>query len=289
MQVNHFRHILYGTSARSILHDRQKGVAMHALKLVLLSVLMGLSLAACSSDSSTNTPDASTGRMRLYLSDAPGDVDAVFITYASIEVNFNNTWVTLTSTPRTVNLMEWNNGASLLVGDTVLGAGHYSQIRLMVTEAHVVVDGQSHPLEIPSAENTGLKLVHSFDIVAGSTYDLLIDFSVEHSVYQTGNGTWKMKPVVRCTPLALTGSISGTLLIPRADVIATAFVHGQFDDASIVTASEAHAGTGSFRLAFLPPGLYSVRVVDLPGLVYVAQTVEVKAGQDTNLGLITLQ
>jgi hypothetical protein len=159
----------------------------------------------------------------------------------------------------------------------------------MVTEAHVVVNGQSFPLEIPSVENTGLKLVHGFDIVAGSTYDLLIDFSIQHSVYQTGNGAWKMKPVVRCTAMAVTGSISGTLAIPREHVLATAFLHGLFDDASIVTASEANPSSGVFRLAFLPPGLYSVRVVDVPGLLFVAATVEVKAGQDSNLGLIVLQ
>jgi len=93
-------------------------------------------------------------------------------------------------------------------------AGKYTQLRLFVTEASVLVETKSkenklievgtggEPVEIPSAYQTGIKLIHPFEIVEGEETILTIDFDAEKSIIKTGNGQYKLQPVIK----VITGS-----------------------------------------------------------------------------------
>ncbi|NIV11174.1 MAG: DUF4382 domain-containing protein, partial [Aliifodinibius sp.] len=53
-----------------------------------------------------------------------------------------------------------------------------------------------------------------FTITEGSTYELVVDFDVNRSIVITGpphNPGYKLKPHLRVMPLAVSGSISGTI------------------------------------------------------------------------------
>ena len=123
-------------------------------------------------------------------------------------------------------------GLSALLSEIELEPGNYTQIRLFITKANVWIEianeeseekivsdfdkekdiivessesYEEHKLEIPSAYQTGLKLIHPFEIIEGKTTELTIDFDAEESIIKTGNGNYKLQPVIK----VITGSIDG--------------------------------------------------------------------------------
>jgi hypothetical protein len=95
-------------------------------------------------------------------------------------------WVTLVDTPQTYDLLELQDGVLAHMGDALIPAGHYEQIRLIVSDAAVVVDGVTHELFIPSGEQTGLKFNHDFSMAPGADYELVLDFDAHESVRAVG-------------------------------------------------------------------------------------------------------
>ena len=126
---------------------------MKRLQLPLLLLLaLSLGFTACSDDDG-NAP-ATKATVALSLTDAPAEYDAVNITFSEVALSMNGGWVVLSGETQTINLLEWNNGKSIELGRQDVDPGKITQIRLMVTEATVTVDGQIHDVTIPSAEQT---------------------------------------------------------------------------------------------------------------------------------------
>lgn len=256
---------------------------MKKLLLPILACTMLLFAAGCS-DETTSPP--TTGRLVLYMTDAPMvGVEKVLITFSSVEAHIDGTWITVTSAPQTIDLLEWNNGKAMVLGDKELGPGKYTQIRLNVSKSEIVVDGVTKPLTIPSGDETGLKLTHNFDIVAGTTVELMLDFDVTRSVNVTGNGEYKLKPTIRVIAKPLTGAISGVVSNPTNTPVAT------LKDASNATVTTALVNplTGAFKLAFIPAGTYTVTVEDAGGLKATRPGILVSVGAVTDIGSLTLQ
>lgn len=254
------------------------------LPLFVLSVLAIVALAGC--DDQSTTPDE-TGTLRISLTDAPAAFDAVNITFSEISAHIDGQWLTVRGDTVTVDLLEWNNGKSIVIGAADLPAGQYTQIRLKIQSAEIIVDGQAHDLDVPSGAQSGLKLVHQFTISSGSTYELVIDFDAQRSIVVTGppnnpNG-YKLKPTLRVVPKAISGSISGTVSNAQNLPIAYA-LSGQDTVASALVNS-----SGSFMLAFLPESGYLVSIRDTLDLSFQQTNVQVIAGSNKNLGVITLQ
>lgn len=250
-----------------------------------VSIVLFLMLSGCDKDTTGSSP--TTGTLRIFLTDAPGGFDMVNITFSQISAHIDSGWVTVTGQPQTINLLEWNNGNSIVLGEAQMPAGHYTQIRLIIDSANVVKAGQSHGLKIPSGAQTGLKFGPEFTINAGSTYELVIDFDVNRSIVVTGpshNPTgYKLKPHIRVVPRAVTGSISGTVTNP--DDLPTAYALQAGDT---VTSTTVDTTNGFFMLSFLPSDLYTVAVADTAGKSFSQDSVMVMAGSDTNIGQITL-
>ena len=105
----------------------------------------------------------------------------------------------------------------VLFSEGELASGKYTQIRLFVTEASVIIeveleveeksnseidkeiDVEPTPIdvEIPSGYQTGIKLIHPFEIIEGETTELTIDFDAEKSIIKTGNEKYELKPVIK--------------------------------------------------------------------------------------------
>jgi hypothetical protein len=200
----------------------------------------------------------------------------------------NSGWVVLSGNPVTINLLEWNNGMSIELGRQDVDPGKVTQIRLMVTHAEVVIDGQTHDVTIPSAEQTGLKIVTNFDLVAGSTYELVLDFDANQSIVTTGNPSdptgYKLKPTIRAVDKAITGSISGTVINFTDAPLAIVYQNG-----AEVTSTPVELTNGAFRVAYLLPGTYDLRIEDTMGRTHTQSSILVIAGQDHPVGTVTLQ
>jgi len=253
---------------------------------LLLLAVGALFLCGCS-EKSTNPKDGKTV-LRVYLTDAVSQYDAVNITFTEVSAHIDSAWVVLSNQTQQVNLLEWNNGNTLLLGQAEVQAGQYTQIRLKISAAEVVWNGQTYPMTVPSGAQSGLKLLSNFELVPGSTYEIVLDFDAERSVVVTGprnnpNG-FKLKPTIRAVAAALTGSISGTVVNSGDLPVAYAVANND-----TIASAAVNATNGFFRLAFLPPQSYTVLVSDTTGKSFARSNVPVTQGQDYALGQVILQ
>ena len=96
-----------------------------------------------------------------------------------------------------VDLIELE-GKSIFLASELLPSGKYTQLRVFLVKDQgiIVVDGEDYPLDIPSVGQTGIKLNHPFEIIPGQITKLTLDFDAKQSIIKTGNGDYKLKPVI---------------------------------------------------------------------------------------------
>jgi hypothetical protein len=246
----------------------------------LLTWLMGFLLtvvaAGCGSDGGGSTQ---AGVLGVSMTDAPAcGFDEVNVTVSKVRVHQSSSasenaagWTDITLTPaRKINLLTLNdptqpNLALESLGETPLAAGHYTQLRLVLVPNgggspfanSVVLTGTTNEiaLDTPSAVQSGIKLIHQFNVGSGQRVDLLLDFDACKSIVTHNNGTYKLKPVIKVIPFVLNG-IEGfvdTALL-NSHVVVSAQVNGE-----IVRATVLNTVTGKFFLAHLDaPANYDV-------------------------------
>ncbi len=139
------------------------------------------------------------GNVRLFLTDAPGDFDEVWVdvgrTHVALGAGEDATWTALNDQPTSLDLLTLQDDVTAALGDANLEPGHYGQLRFLVNDAFVVSDGESEPLTVPSGAQTGIKLNLDFDVEPDKTYALVLDFDAQESIRRTGAGL-RMQPVI---------------------------------------------------------------------------------------------
>lgn len=186
------------------------------------------------------------GRLKIYLTDLSEEYKAndsetyleVNITISKIEAHIagedeedEGEWIILRDWSNeneldlpVFDLMKLQDVSELLVEGT-FDAGKYTQLRLFVSESTISVEievaeeendegidvvnevpFEIFNVEIPSAYQTGIKLIHPFEIIEGETTELTIDFDAEESIIKTGNGSYKLKPVIKIVTVS-TGEV----------------------------------------------------------------------------------
>jgi hypothetical protein len=154
------------------------------------------------------------GRLKIYLTDSSGDYKAsddenylaVNITISEIKVHLagedeeaEGEWIEwVLFEPTEDNLIELKD-VFVLLSEGELTSGKYTQIRLFITNPNILLnEGEEYiTLIIPSAYQTGIKLIHPFEINDGQTTELTIDFDAEKSIIKTGDGNYKLNPVIK--------------------------------------------------------------------------------------------
>ena len=218
---------------------------------------------------------AQPGTASVSMTDAPAcGYDQVNVTVSKVRIHQSDTasdnspgWTDITLNPaRKINLLDLNdptqpNFALETLGETPLPAGHYTQLRLVLDRNtgqslanSVVLSGTNNEiaLDTPSGTQSGIKLIHQFTVDSGQRVDLLLDFDACHSIVKTGNGTYKLKPVIKVIPTVLNG-INGFVDKTLPNVVVSAQQNG-----NIVRATMLNTQTGEFFLAHLAPGNYDV-------------------------------
>lgn len=255
------------------------------LHKILAASICALVVINCSKNPSD--PAAKPGHLVVHLTDAPANYSEVNITFAEISAHIDSQWVVVSTEQQKINLLEWNNGRSIVLGEADVPAGRYNQIRLKIVDADVVYNGQSFPMDVPSGATSGLKLGPAFTVESGVAYELMIDFDAERSVVSNGppnnpNG-FKLKPHIRVVPVTVSGSISGTVTNPQHVPIAYAI-----QGTDTLTSSRVDTLSGNFKLGFLPTGSYTVTIEDTLRFKFAQTGVQVTAGADISLGEVTL-
>jgi hypothetical protein len=234
----------------------------------LFATALATLLAACGSSSTSTSTSSGNARMTVRLVDAPtAAYEQVLITVQDVQIQTDAGWKVLGTVNKTVDLLALQNGAFLtLAQDAELPPGHYGQMRLTLSTEpgainRVVFSKDSYAdLTIPSGFQTGIKIPASFDLQAGTTYEIFVDMDANKSIFvhQAGaSGKYMLRPVVHAYDRMRTGTISGTLAIPdlatatRYDVQVIAQTVGS--DAQPSFARSVTAGKdGKYTLSLLP-------------------------------------
>ena len=250
--------------------DRRRGAARACGALLLAAFLAG-----CGGGGGDGANSGGSGTLGVSLTDAPAcGFDAVNVTVRQVRVHQSSDasgtaggWSEITLQPaRKINLLALTNGVLEYLGETALPAGHYTQLRLVLAandasspERNSVVLSSGAPagevaLTTPSAVQTGIKLVHEFDVAAGQRVELVLDFDACKSIVARGNGSYLLKPVLKVVPTALNG-ISGHVdaALLGSNVLISAQRNG-----AVVRSTTPQAPSGAFLLARLDPGDYDV-------------------------------
>lgn len=160
--------------------------------------------------------------MRLMITDTPfEEATALHVTFTEVKAHRADAaggWLTVpfagapAATTRTCNLKKLEGPFDIL-GVASLDAGQYTQLRLVVESANIYFGGTAtgepacattlaapsgsgvttEALEIPSGE---VKLTRPFELTANGVTTIELDFDGNKSVNQTGNGRYRMTPVI---------------------------------------------------------------------------------------------
>lgn len=191
---------------------------MNKLKL-LTFILVSFVVFACNNDDKSSDGSA---RFELRLTDSPAKYEAVNIDIQSVSINatddINAGWTDLDLFRTGIyNLLNFQNGIDTLLAAQDIPAGKISQIRLVLgTNNSVIKNGVKYSLEIPSGQQSGLKLNLQAELTANITYRLWIDFDASRSIVETGSGKFQLKPVIRTYSEATSGAIQGIVLPKEA-------------------------------------------------------------------------
>jgi hypothetical protein len=195
-------------------------------------MLVLLTSGACGSSTSTTAPSSpnasdpsspnpvTNSRFTVMLKDSPfSDAKALLVTFSEVNIHASGGgWITVpfagVVSSRTCDLKKLQTAQDIL-GVGTLAAGHYTQLRLVVSSATIYLQnassgpacapsiaapsGTNAPVDIPSGE---VKLNREFDLTAGGGTMILLDFDGDRSVRLTGNGNgqgggrYMMTPVI---------------------------------------------------------------------------------------------
>ena len=252
------------------------------MKKIIGFVVLSLVWLACSTDESQS-------RLEVRLTDSPGDYEEVNIDVQGVEIhraegNQSSGWVSLNVTKGVYNILLLTNGLDTLLGSAELPSGRVSQIRLILGNNNSVkVDGNLYALQTPSSQQSGLKLNVQTQMSPGITYRITLDFDAARSIVLTGNGSYKLKPVIRAITESTSGAIKGKVTPVEAYPAVFAL------DGTDTVATAYSDSLGFFLLRAVPPGTYKVTFDPKPGYTPTqVDNVTVTLGVTNDLGEIVI-
>jgi hypothetical protein len=256
----------------------------------------------------------------------------VYVTVADVRAHVNANagdadagWVDLTpklsAAPQQIDLLGLANNQCFLasLGDPLeLQPGNYQQLRVILADnlatvggkglnactstANCVVlnDGSTYPLQLSSESKTGIKIPlgqianGGFNVAAGQTKELDIDFNTCISIVQEGNGKYRLKPVLHAGEVSTTSSSINGVVVDSATgkqitgEVTVALEQKDANGIDRVFMNTLTDASGAFVFCPLPAGTYDVVVVGTSsaGVVYSPTVI---TGVTTGSALSTVQ
>lgn len=269
----------------------------------MLSIAASAALVACGGGGggggTTSVPagTGAVGTLQVALTDAPAcGFDEVNVTVERVRVHQSmgasendQGWRDIVPVaPQKVDLLSLQNGVLVDLGQTTLPVGQYTQMRLILSANGaaspanyvLVTGGTMEPvaMDTPSAQRSGIKLIHGFTVEENKTTSLVLDFDACKSIVRRGNGSYGLKPVIGIMPMTLT-KIVGYVETGVKGVNVSAQ-----KDGVVYRATQPNA-SGQFVLGPVDPtkGQYDVVIAGKDRTTAVISGVPVAAEQTTTL------
>lgn len=250
----------------------------------------------------------------VFLTDGPGDFDAVNIDIQKVEVKVDKDeknkrdenrnrmdddkddhmkrkddfgeWIDLGFASKIIDVLSLRNGIETQLGTANIDAGTVRKIRITLgTKNSVVKAGVTYDLLLDS-QTSNFLYVKLFDDhrERGNRNDVKVwvDFDIASSIVEANNKFY-LKPVLRPFCNANFGEIEGKILPLDAKAVVRVSNGAGFNAVALPSRE------GEFKVRGLTDGTYTVTVEGLAP--YKSQTIRnvvVKKGEDTKIGTITL-
>ena len=262
---------------------------MNRFKNIFLIITIGLltTLVSCNKNNTTNPK---SGTANFSMTDAPIDnanVSGTFVTVSQIKVDgqavngFQKT---------TINLMNYQNGMSKLLGKANLDAQSYNTVSLVLDYDHDA-SGNAPGCYVETTGNVKHKLSsttntftinHNFNVKEASNDTLVFDFNLRKAVTMDTTSTdttynfvtsTEMNNAIRVVNSSNTGTIQGKLSNNTSGsdkVVVYAYEKGTYSSSEENPEGESHVrfahavtsavvdSNGNYKLGFLPSGDYEV-------------------------------
>lgn len=145
-----------------------------------------------------------TGQLVLKITDDPDlNITKAVVRISQVTVHrsatVNNTtagWEMIVNESQTFDLISLQN-VTAFFGSVNLSVGMYTQIRLLVESCVITVNGTEYDCKVPSDK---IKLNTPFTLLPSQTITLIMDFDVQESVHENGNGNYIFNPVITIIP-----------------------------------------------------------------------------------------
>ncbi|MCS4433744.1 DUF4382 domain-containing protein [Aquiflexum gelatinilyticum] len=199
--------------------------------------------------------ERSTALVNVFVIDAPGDFEEVWVEILGVEVkttgtrgqdNANPIFFENVQSNKQVNLSSLILDKQFLVGRGELLVGAITELTLKLgTNHYVVIDGARIPLVIENIENQNPSLTVNYPLDPGISYDIFIDFEVFRSITASPNPAngFVLKPKLRSFTRVDTGEIAGSILPLKENAVVYA-IQGQ----DTVSSTAIELSTGKFKL-----------------------------------------
>lgn len=282
----------------------------------ILGLFVFLSIFSMSCSKTTkNAPEL--GKFEVYITDAPGDFQSVFIDILKVEVKIDDNsssssndtygdndddkddhtqsrdsygyWTSLNFTPAVIDILALRNGIEKKLGDVDVAKGTIRKIRLTLgTKNTIVAGGKTYNLELKNETNSYLyvKLNDRHKQKGNGTSTNMaswIDFDIAKSIEEK-NGTFILRPNLRPFCNSNYGEIEGTIL-PLASKPSVLISNTSGFSGVALPDNE-----GKFKLRGLDEGTYKIvfQSSTTPVVSKTINNVSVSKGKTTKLGTTTL-
>jgi hypothetical protein len=250
----------------------------------------------------------------VFLTDGPGDFDAVNIDIQKVEVKVDKDeqhkrddnrnrldddkddhlkrkddfgeWIDLNFAPKVIDVLSLRNGIETQLGTANIDAGTVRKIRITLgTKNTVVKAGVTHDLLLDS-QTSNFLYVNLFEDhrERGNRNDVKVwvDFDIASSIVEA-NRKFYLKPVLRPFCNANFGEIEGKVLPLDAKAVVRVSNRAGFNAVALPSRD------GSFKVRGLTDGTYTVTVEGIaPYIMQTINNVVVKKGENTKIRAITL-
>lgn len=253
-------------------------------------------LTGCGGGSSSSSNG--TGSLRISLVDAPLDASEINVDIDSVQVHSTGgAWKTVAtfSPAQHVNLLDYSTGGnSLMLVDSPLAAGHYTMIRLMLSKAEVVVNGQTYDVDLKNVAQTGVKCNGEFTVESNQLCALILDFNTQRSFVSTGSGKYMLHPVMSMTPVNIAAKVTGSVEFQNgsgvvqplpADVVVNVYPQGSPGNPDALRAGAAVQIDGTFEIPVIAQGTYDIQILVGTNVVKTLSAVVITS-PNTDLGKI---
>jgi hypothetical protein len=240
-----------------------------------LSIGGVLGLVAAIAACDANPAGTGSARVRLLLTDAPGDLASAEVRIDEIYLQGEGGRLVLYSGGESFDLLELQDGVTAELAQTDVPAGHYQEMRLRLGWARIeTMDGrvfttENGTLNCPSCAQSGLKIKFrggGLRLDEGE-HHLVVDFDVAQSFGRERgkSGRWVMHPVITATRAEAAGSIVGTVELDEgvtlpvcggAQTTLASFVPTA--TAGDVSLSGSTNAEGEFRFPYVASGSYTI-------------------------------